>query len=194
MEHPKFINPEVTWSSFPDPCYDPQEKYGDCPADLLSIINAERIPAEDRIWAFANCTEISDSQKRLFSVRCVRETPLENGWFVINLIKDERSLMAIEIAEKYALGIATHDDLAVALKAAKYASWAAAMYVTWVSAIEAAWCAAKDTAWAAAMHAARAAASEAERYSADGATWAAAKYAARETARAAQIKIIKSMF
>jgi len=72
---------------------------------------------------------------RLFAVRCARE--------VQHLMKDQRSLGALDVAEKYARGEATDEELS--------AAWAAA----WDAASAAAW----DAAWAAAWDAASAAAS-----------------------------------
>ncbi len=154
MTYPTYPNPRVTWQSFPDPCYDPQEKWGDCPFDLLSLLSDERIPAVDRIWAFANCTEVSDSAKRIFAVRCVRGTPLQDGRKVVDLITDHRSLNALFIAYKHAIGEASDEELAAAWDAA----WAAACD----AACDAAWYAAWDAARAAACYAARDAARAAQ--------------------------------
>lgn len=118
MTYPTFPNPAITWASFPGPCYDPQEKHGDCPGDLLSLLSDERIPAVDCIWAFCNCTELPDSAKRIFAVRCVRETPLQDGRKVVDLITDPRSLNALDIAYKHAIGAASDEELADARDAA----------------------------------------------------------------------------
>jgi hypothetical protein len=214
MENTKFKNIEVTWESFPGPCYDPQERFGDCPGDLISLMNNEQIPIHDRIWAFTKCTGVSDMQKRLFAVRCIRETPLNDTMFVIDLIKDERSLKAIEVAEKYALGLANENDI----DSASAAAWAAAMAAALApekaaamaavsaaernaernaesdSAMAAAWAAERDSisdyAWSAATDSAWAAGWVAE--------WASesdyAMNSAMDSARNAQIQIIKSMF
>ena len=193
MTYPTFPNPAITWASFPEPCYDPQEKYGDCPADLLSIINDERIPAEDRIWAFAVCTELPDSAKRIFAVRCVRETPLSDGRKVVDLITDHRSLNALDIAYKHAIGEASDEELAAARAAARAAvrdsALAAIRDAAWAAAMDAVRDAARAAAWAAVMDAARAPAWDAARAPAWAPAWAAAMDAAWD----AQIEIAKSL-
>ena len=119
-------NPRVTWASFPDPCYNPQERYGNCPNTLLEIISDARIPAEDRIWAFSQCTEVGDKIKRMFAVRCVNETPLSGGGVLMDLITDKRSLNAVIVAERHANGQATDEELGAAWGAARDAAWGAA--------------------------------------------------------------------
>ena len=119
-------NPKITWASFIDPCYNPQSKYGDCPDTLLDLMNDERIPASDRIWAFAHCEEVSDSIKRMFAVRCVRETPIGDGRFVFDLLTDPRCIKAVDVAEAYAKGDATKEDLDAARYTASAAASAAA--------------------------------------------------------------------
>ena len=145
-QHQKFENPAITWEYFPNPCYDPQGKWGGCPADLLALLGDERIPAEDRIWAFAKCTALPDRAKRLFAVRCVRETPIGDGRTVADLLTDPRSLAALEVVEHHALGQATDGELA----AARDAAWGVARDAAWGAARAAAWDAARDAAWDAA--------------------------------------------
>ncbi len=77
---------------------------------------------------------------RLYAVQCARQ--------VQHLMTDPRSLAALDVAERYASGEATAEELAAAGDAARGAAWAAA----W----DAAGCAARDAAWAAARDAARA--------------------------------------
>ena len=193
MTYPTYPNPRVTWQSFPDPCYDPQEKWGDCPFDLLSLLSDERMPAVDRIAAFANCTEVSDSAKRIFAVRCVRETPLQDGRKSVDLITDPRSLNALDIAYKHAIGEASNEELSAALAAA----WTAAQTAAQTAASEAAWYAARDGARDAARDAAWDASWAAASEAAWAASWAAASEAAwaaaLDGARAAQIEIAKSI-
>lgn len=119
---------------------------------------------EGREWALANCTSMQevwrkakpewllwigtrsgvlpDRELRLFAVRCARS--------VQNLMEDARSAAALDVAERYANGAATDDELAAAMAAA----WAAAMAAACVSCVScAAW-----SAWSAcAAHAACAA-------------------------------------
>jgi hypothetical protein len=75
------------------------------------------------IWALDNFDHsISDKDLRLFAVRCARS--------VQHLITDERSINAIDIAERHAHGNATDEELATAGAAAGAAArdavWAAA--------------------------------------------------------------------
>ena len=120
-------NFETTWGMFPGPCYDPQVEYDDCPATMLDILNDERIPAKDRIWAFANCVEIPTNIKRMAAVRVVCETPIANGRFVFDLLTDQRSINALVVAERHANGEATDKELrdAASADAAAYAAYAA---------------------------------------------------------------------
>ena len=190
----KFDNFKIeTWDIFPNPCYNPQERYGNAPATFYDLMCDERRPAADRIWAFAKCTLIPDNIKRFAAVRFVRETPIRDGRFVVDLLTDERILNVLDVAMRHAQGLATDDELDAARyaawdaarDAARYAAWYAAWYAASDAARAAAWDAARDAAWYAAWYAARDAASAAAQ--------AAAMQAAQAAARDAQIEIIKSM-
>lgn len=140
---------QLTWKDFEKfgPCYNPQEKYGDFTGTILEILQDKRIPDNDKIWA-ATCKGILDDKTlRLFACKCVRE--------IWHLLTDERSRNAIEVAERFAIGEATHEEMAAAKAAAKAAAMAAARDAAW-DAAWASWDAARDAAWAAAMAAARA--------------------------------------
>jgi len=101
---------------------------------------------------------------------------------------DERPRLAIECAERYAIGEATQKELDAARDAARAAArtsaWAAARAAAGAAAGTAAWAAAgaaaRDAAWAVARDAAWTAAGDA--------AWAAARDAARDAARAAAFK------
>ena len=113
----------------------------------------------DAIWCLRAVVG-KDREIRLFAVWCARQ--------VQHLLKDQRSIDALDVAERYANGQATKEELA--------AAWSSA---TWDAARDAAWeaeAAARDAAWAAAE-----AASEAD-------VWAAraAAEAARGDARTKQ--------
>jgi hypothetical protein len=140
------------------PCYDPA-KYlpEDWQGTAIDILKVDACPPEDRLWVVSNW--LDDRTLRLFAVWCAREA--------LNLIDspDPRSIAACDVAERFANGEATADELA----AARAAAWAAARD------------AARAAAWAAARDAARAAA------------WAAAWDAAWDAARAAQIKHLIEM-
>jgi len=170
-------NIQITWADFPEPCYDPQERYGDCPAVLGDLLNDERIPSEDRIWAFCVCVKVPRNKKRLFAVRAVRETPLENGGFVLDLLTDKRSINALTVAERYANGEATGQEL----HAAYCAAWDASYSGREAASIAASWSAANADEWDFSGASVRAAA------------MAAARSAEYNGAWSAQLKIIQSM-
>ena len=136
---------QLTWSDFDQfqPCYSPQEKYGDFNGTILDILNDERIPDNDKIWA-ATCKGIlPDYVNRKFATQCCRH--------IWHLLTDERSRNAVEVAERFNEGEATAEEL--------NAAWAAAWAADAASAAAgaAAW-AAWAAAWVAARWAARAAA------------------------------------
>ena len=139
----------------------------DEPLSLLTILESNGI--SDAIWALRSiddCPEI-----RLFAVRCVRQ--------IQHFLIDIRSLDALDVAELYAVGGATDEDLAAAWAAAWDAAWAPAWEAAWAAAWYSAW----DAAWAAARAVARAAARHAARDAAWDAAWAVARAAARDAAR-----------
>ena len=139
----------LTWADFKkfEPCYDPQERYGDFSGTILDILKDKRIPAKDRIWAATRKGILDDRTLRLFACKCVRE--------VWHLLTDKRSRKAVEVAELYAVGEATDEELAAAGAAAWAAAGAAARAAAWATARDAARAAAWATAWAAAGAAAR---------------------------------------
>jgi AcrR family transcriptional regulator len=106
---------QLTWSDFDQfqPCYSPQEKYGDFNGTILDILNDERIPDNDKIWA-ATCKGIlPDYVNRKFATQCCRQ--------IWHLLTDERSRNAVEVAERFNEGEATAEEL----NAAWAAAWAA---------------------------------------------------------------------
>jgi len=129
----------------------------------------------------------NDKTLRLFAVWCAREA--------LKLIDnpDPRSVNACDVAERYANGEATDDEMAAAWDAARAAAWdaarAAAGAAAWAAAGAAAWDAARDAARAAAWAAAR----DAARAAAWAAAWAAAGDAAWDAARAKQSKKLIEM-
>ena len=149
-----------TWSDFDQhkPCYPPAERYGEWSGTIVDLLRREDIPAEDRIWAATREGILDDKTLRLFACKCVRR--------VWHLLTDDRSRKAVEVAERYAIGEATDDEL--------------------TSASSAAWSAARD----AALAAARAAALDAARAAALAAAWAAASAAARAAAWEKQVEIL----
>lgn len=95
---------------------------------------------DDALWAL-RAVEGHDREIRLFAVWCARQAQ--------HLMTDSRSIAALDVAERFANGRATSEELAAARDAAGAAAGAAAR--------DAAWAAARDAARAAARGAARAA-------------------------------------
>jgi len=91
-----------------------------------------------------------EKELRLFACWCVRNTPLNDGRVVWDLLTDERSRNAVVVAERFANGDATPDELAAARAAALAAALAAARAAAMDAALAAARAAAMDAAWAAA--------------------------------------------
>ena len=173
------------------PCYDPSRYLAeDWTGTALDVLDVKDCPAADRIWV--SLGTMPEKDRRLAACRFVRHTPIGDGRTVWDLLPDDRSRKAVEVAERFADGEATERELdaawdeawdvasASAGAAARDAAWAAA----WAAARDAAWAAARDAAWAAAWAAAR----DAARAAAGAAAWAA-----RDVARAAQIDILREM-
>jgi hypothetical protein len=121
-----------------DPCRDPLRHLSeDWTGTALDIVMLDEIPWQDRLWVVMRSDLLSDKLMRLFAAWCARQ--------VQHLMTDQRSVNALDAAEKFANGLAVNEELD--------AAWAAAR------AADAAWAAARaaDAAWAAAR-AARAAA------------------------------------
>ena len=120
---------------------------------------------DDALWCARSAPEYS-KEWRLFAVWCARQ--------VQHLITDERSIAALDVAEKFANGYATREELS----AARAAACAAA----------------RDSASAAASDAARSVASAAARDAASAAAsdaaWTAANAATRYAQKQQFIKII----
>jgi hypothetical protein len=95
---------------------------------------------------------------RLFAVWCAKNTPTADGGTTGKLITDPRSVVALDVAERFATGNATEAEL----DAAWTAAWGAARDAAWGAAGDAAWGAAGDAAWTAAWGAARDAAAAAQ--------------------------------
>ncbi len=124
----------------------------DEPLALATILQSNGL--DDAIWCL-RAVDGHEMEMRLYAVWCARQ--------VQHLMKDPRSLAALDVAERHAHGQATDAELAAA-GAAAWAAWAA-------GAASAAAYAASDEASAAASAAA----------------WGAASAAARDAAREAQI-------
>ena len=132
------------------PCYDPSEVVADESEELTVIewVNKYRDLVHDKadiIWLLCNKHFMTDKDMRLFAVWCAQEA--------LKLVDnpDARSINVCDVAERYANGEATEEELS--------AAWADA------------WAAAQDAAWAAARAAAQAAARDASLAASWAASW-----------------------
>ena len=136
-----------------NPCYDPSEVVKDENEELpvREWVAKYRNLVKDKsdiIWLLCNKLYMSDKDMRLFAIWCAREA--------LKLVAnpDPRSVNACDVAERYASGEATDEELAAAWDAARDAS--AAACAAWTAASDAAWTAsaasaavraASDAAW-----------------------------------------------
>ena len=112
------------------PCYDPSKYFAeDWTGTSVDILKDDRIPYADRLWVVLRIDLCSEKLMRLFAVWAARQ--------VQHLMKDHRSTSALDVAERFANGEATQEEL--------YAAWAAAR-----SAAESAARSARSAAWSAA--------------------------------------------
>jgi hypothetical protein len=106
------------------PCYDPAKVITDENEELpiKDWVQKYRnvIPTRDILWLLLRKEFLSEKDLRLFAVWCARE--------LLKLIEnpDERSIEVCNVAERYANGEATKDELYAARVAAIYAANAAA--------------------------------------------------------------------
>jgi hypothetical protein len=78
------------------------------------------------LWGLDHIGYNDERTLRLYACKCVRETPIADGRKVWDLLTDERSRKAVEVAELFAEGKATKEELGAAWDAARDAAWAAA--------------------------------------------------------------------
>ena len=107
----------------------------DEPLSIITVLDSNGL--DDALWCL-RAVESHDREIRLYAVWCARQ--------VQHLMRDRRSIAALDVAEQFAYGQASHADLA----AAGDAAWAAAGDAAGDAAWDAAWDAARDAAWAAA--------------------------------------------
>ena len=180
----------ITYKQIKDlnPCYEPEsigidKDYKTSIVDFIDEYRNKVKSKEDIIWVLCRNEFMTDKQLRLFAVWCAKEA--------MNSIpkdqQDERSLKAIKVAEDFANGKATKEELATAWRAAWGAAWRAAS----AAALGAATAVASATAWGVAP---RGAASAAATVAAGGVTWDAVSVAARGAARDAQIDKLRTYF
>jgi len=113
-------------------------KADDEPLLITTILDSNGL--DDAIWCL-RAVEGRDKDIRLYAVWCARQ--------VQHLLPDQRRLAALDVAERYANGEATEDEL----NATRAAAWSAAGAAAWSAAASdaywaAAW-AASDACWAA---------------------------------------------
>ena len=97
-------------------------KADDEPLEITTILDSNGL--DDALWCLRT-VEGYDRETRLFAVWCARQ--------VQHLLKDQRSIDALDVAERYANGEATEDELKDAWYAARDAM-AAAMDAAWYAA------------------------------------------------------------
>lgn len=115
------------------PCYPPEKKlpegWSGTALDILALTN---VAAGDKLWVVLRSEVLSDKVLRLFAVKSARR--------VQHLMPDARSLKALDVAEAYAHGKATKEELEKARNDASAAAWDAPLDAT-LSAVYAAWAA-----------------------------------------------------
>ena len=112
-------------------------KADDEPLALTTILESNGF--DDALWCL-RAVDGHEREMRLFAVECARG--------VQHLMTDKRSLDALDVAERFANGLATQAELAAARAAAWDAAGDAAWAAAWAAARAAAWDAAGDAAWA----------------------------------------------
>jgi len=78
----------------------------------------EKCSSDHLLWIASRTGVLTDKELRLFAVFCARQN--------LHLLTDQRSIDAIDIAEKFANGEATTEELSAARAAALDAAWDAA--------------------------------------------------------------------
>jgi hypothetical protein len=97
------------------PCYDPKKYVPDTwRGTAVDILRLTSVPHADRLWVVLRTELVSERVMRLFAVWCARQ--------VQHLMKDERSLKALDVAEAFANGNATREELSAARAAARAAA------------------------------------------------------------------------
>ncbi len=164
------------------PCYDPSRHLPeDWSGTVLDMLRHPTIPDVDKIWLVRRYTAMTPKGLRLFAIDCARRAQT----YPKNYTPDLRTLAAIEVAERFANGEATTEELATAYAAAYAAADAAAWAAAAANAADAAAYTAVASAYAAAASAYAAADADAADADAAAYTAAASAYAAAASAYAA---------
>ena len=126
-----------------NPCYMPDEigigkGYSATVSEFIKEFRDKVKSKDDILWVVCRKEYMTDRDMRLFAVWCARGA--------LNLVEnpDIRSINACDVAERFANGDATYDELAAARAAAWDAAWAAARAAAWDAARAAARAAARD--------------------------------------------------
>ena len=126
--------------------------YGD-DTPIPYVVIAQSNGLDDALWC-CRAEPQYDKEWRLYAVWCARQ--------VAHLMTDQRSKDALDVAERFALGDASQEELDAARTAAWAVAWAVARDAARTAARTAAWDAARDAAWDAARTAARTSAMDAQ--------------------------------
>ena len=131
-----------------NPCYDPAKYLPEnWIGTAIDILNVTDCPSEDRLWVVLRKEFLSDKSLRLFAVWCARQALAIPG------NESEVCSNTCDVAERYANGNATYEELDAARSAAWSAAGDAAGSAARSAARDAAWAAARDAAWDAARDA-----------------------------------------
>jgi hypothetical protein len=85
------------------PCYDPKKHLAeDWRGTAITILQNQSISIPDRLWVVLRTDLISERTIRLFAVWCARQ--------VQHLMKDPRSIAALDVAERFANGEASKEE------------------------------------------------------------------------------------
>ena len=94
------------------------------PIGIVEVLDHNGL--DDALWALRAVPDEQAAERdrlaRLFACWCLRQ--------VWHLLTDDRSRTAVEVAERYAVGEATHDDLKAAARSAADAAADAAAYAS----------------------------------------------------------------
>ena len=124
------------------PCYDPSRHLPeDWTGTALDMLEHLSIPDKDKLWLVCRYTVMTAKGLRLFAVDCAKRAQTYHK----NYTPDPSTLKAIEVAERFANGDATEQELGEARRDA-YAAAAVAADAAAVAAVAAAYAAYAATA------------------------------------------------
>lgn len=111
---------QITWADFSTNGmpFGQQEKYGDFNGTILDLLKDERIPSKDRLCGLLIPKGLNDRTIRRIACKCVRSTPLGDERVTWDLLMDDRSRHAVEVAERYANGMEGKKNLRLACSVA----------------------------------------------------------------------------